>query len=96
MATTFKVAHFKEQGQQVIAVLVSSSFGCKSSADQNEICGQLQSCARSAGLAGTVVPVWDAGGRRMGFLAPHQWQSFFRSISLAQIAASVNRNLTCG
>jgi hypothetical protein len=91
----FQVAHFQEQGQQIIVVFVNRQFGHKSQAEQNDICSYLQACATSAGLAGTVVPVWDAGGNRMGFLAPQPWQPFFRSVSLGQLAANINRELTC-
>ena len=95
MSTTFEVAHFNEQGQQVIAILVASSFGHKANSEQNRICVELQQYASSAGLAGTVVPVWDAGGGRMGFLAPSQWRSFFSSLTLGDIAININRELTC-
>ncbi|NQV29534.1 MAG: hypothetical protein HQ508_01485 [Candidatus Marinimicrobia bacterium] len=96
MSTTFEVAHFQEQGQQVIVVFVASSFGHETSTGQNHICSNLQSYARAAGLAGTVVPVWDAGGGRMGFLAPQQWRGFFSGLSLSALSANVNKKLTCG
>ena len=95
MSTTFEVAHFSEQGQQVIVVFVSRSFGQKTTAQQNEICANLQACATDAGLAGTVVPVWDNGGGRTGFLAPRPWHRFFQSVPMATLAANVNRKLTC-
>jgi hypothetical protein len=94
--TSFDVAHFQEQGQQIIVVFVASSFGHKSNVDQNETCSALQSCARAAGLAGTVVPVWDSGGGRMGFRAPTPWHGFFRGMNLRTLARNVNRKLTCG
>lgn len=94
--TTFEVAHLKEQGQDIIIVLVDRSFGNKTESEQNQITSELQICARSAGLAGTVVPVWDSGGGRMGFLAPRPWHPFFKSLSLMDIAANINRKLTCG
>jgi len=91
----FKVAHFREQGQDIIIVLVSSSFGMKSNTEQEDICAWLQECASSAALAGTVVPVWDNGGGRMGFRAPHQWHPFFKNLSLRLVAQNVNKTLTC-
>jgi hypothetical protein len=75
----YKVAHIKEQGQDMIIVPVDSSFGNKSQEEQNEITFMLQKCATSAGLAGTVVPVWDKGGGRMAFLAPEPWHPFFKT-----------------
>lgn len=80
----------------MIIVPLNRDFGQKSNAQQNEIRNSLQICARAAGLAGTVVPVWDAGGGRMGFMAPQQWRSFFVSINLGFIAQNLNKVLTCG
>jgi hypothetical protein len=93
--TAFDVAHVREQSQQMVIVFVDSSFGQKSSSSQNEICSTLQSCARSAGLAGTVVPVWKSGSS-MGYLAPSQWQAFFRTVGYSRLASSINKKLTCG
>jgi hypothetical protein len=92
----FRIAHLREQGQDMIIVPLSRDFGQKSNAEQNEILHSLQSCARAAGLAGTVVPVWDAGGGRMGFMAPQQWRNFFASINLGIVAQNLNKVLTCG
>ena len=92
--TTFEVAHLREQGQDIIIIVVSSAFGTFSPQEQNRICGLLQEAASSAGLAGTVVPVWDASFGRMGFLAPRPWQPFFRGLSLQDVARSINRTLT--
>jgi hypothetical protein len=92
---TFEVAHIKEQGQDIIIVLLKSSFGRKPQDEKNEIALMLQRCATSAGLAGTVVPVWDEGGGRMGFLAPKPWHPFFRSITLRHVAININKKLTC-
>ena len=94
--SSFEVAHIREQGVDLIIIPLQSSFGYKSPTEQREIRATLQLCARSAGLAGTVVPVWDAGGGRMGFLAPQNWHSFFSSLDLLTVASSINRTLTCG
>jgi hypothetical protein len=93
---TFEVAHIREQGQDIIIVVVDRSFGSKTNSQQNLVKADLQRCATTAGLAGTLVPVWDAGGGRMGFLAPTQWHAFFRSLTLGHVAANINRRLTCG
>jgi len=91
----FRIAHIREQGQDMIIVPLEDSFRYKSNREQNEIRAALQMCARGAGLAGTVVPVWDAGGGRMGFLAPQLWQPFFSGLDLAWVAANINKTLTC-
>lgn len=90
----FKVAHIREQGVDLIIVPLESSFGRKSDADQNEIIESLQMCANSAGLAGTVIPVWREGsGHR--FIAPNNWHAFFRSCGWNDIIRNLNKELTC-
>ena len=64
----FKIAHIREQGVDLIIIPLESSFGYKSKQDQNSIITEFQERASSAGLAGTVVPVWDSGGGRMALL----------------------------
>ena len=92
----FRIAHLREQGQDMIIIPLDHNFGQKANSVQNEIRHSLQVCARAAGLAGTVVPVWDAGGGRIRFLAPQQWRGFFSNINLAIVAQNLNKVLTCG
>lgn len=93
--TTMKIAHIREQGVDLIIVPLQSSFGMRSSGEQSEIVSSIQLCARAAGLAGTVIPVWceDSGHR---FIAPRNWHAFFQSLSWNDIVASLNKELTCG
>jgi len=95
MANHFKVAHIREQGVDLIIIPLDSQFRFKSDADRQQTIAALQACATSAGLQGTVVPVWGSGGGRMAFRAPRNWHAFFQSISLQFVAANVNRGLTC-
>lgn len=93
--TTLKIAHLRKQGIDLIIVPLESGFGLKSSGEQSEVVGSIQHCARSAGLAGTVVPVWrDGSGHR--FLAPRNWHAFFQSFGWNDIIANLNKELTCG
>lgn len=92
----FDVAHIREQGVDLIIVPLERSFGNKSQSEQAQIVGELQECAASAGLAGTVVPVWDDGFGRMAFIARDNIHPFFRSIDLGFVAANINKSLTCG
>lgn len=85
---TFDVAHFEEQGQQVIVVFVARELS------ESE-CARLQVCATASGLAGTVVPVWRSG-RGFRFLAPCQWASFFETVPWQVLVANINMKLTCG
>jgi len=89
----YEVAHIREQGVDLIVIPLDNSFRFKSGQDQDAIVSELQARASSAGLAGTVVPVWDNGGGRMAFKAPRNVHSFFKSIDLRFVAANVNREL---
>lgn len=89
-----KVAHLHEQGQDMIIVPLGRTFGSQSRHDQRAAIAEIQVRANAAGLAGTVVPVWDGGGGRMAFIAPPQWVPFFRSSDLRAIAMNLNRELS--
>ena len=91
----FDVAHINHQGVDLIIVPLDTSFGYKSQSEQDSITRGLQVCAASAGLAGTVVPVWVSNGG-MAFIAPQAWHPFFQSIDMRYVAMKVNRRLTCG
>lgn len=91
--TTFKIAHIKQSGQDMIIVPVNPAFGRKSSTEQHETMDALGFAARSAGLAGTVVTIW-ADGSRVGFIAPRPWHSFFRSPGIYSfVTGNINREL---
>lgn len=89
----FKVAHIKEQGQDIVVVPLDSTFGRKMSGEQQAIAAELQLRSRSAGLAGRVVPVWDNGSGRMGFLAPQNWHAFFAGLNLGWVFTNINREI---
>jgi hypothetical protein len=89
----FQVAHVRQQGVDLIIVPLESSFGNRTPEDQRQIILELQTRSQTAGLAGTVVPVWDTGGGRMAFIAPQQWHPFFKSLSLQGVFANINKNL---
>lgn len=91
--TTFDVAHIREQGQDMIIIPLNASFDLKTPNEQEDVRASLQVGARAAGLAGTVVPVWDSHGR-MRFLAPRPWFPFFSSLSMAFVRANLNKRLT--
>jgi hypothetical protein len=93
--STFKVAHIKEQGENLIIILLNPSFGNKLESEQQHIRDTLQMCATDAGLAGTAIPVWEDAARRMCYFAPKPWHPFFGSIDMAYIVANINRTLTC-
>jgi hypothetical protein len=90
---TFKVAHLHEQGQDMVIVPLDSNFGHKSQQEQRAIVDELQERSRAAGLKGTVVPVWESGGRT-SFIAPRAWHPFFQSLPLQRVLANLNRTLS--
>jgi hypothetical protein len=90
----FKLAHVKQQGADLLIVPLSPSFALKSAAEQNAMVGELRARAAAAGLAGTVVPVWDCPAGRMRFLAPKGLHPFFRRLDLDRVLKLVNRDLS--
>jgi hypothetical protein len=89
-----KVAHLRQQGVDLVIAPLDRDFGYKTAEDQQIIVNEIQFRSRSAGLAGTVVPVWDAGGGRMGFTAHQNWHPFFRSLNLGSVWANVNKKIS--
>ena len=89
----FDIAHIREQGVDLIIIPLDDSFRFKSGKDQETAIAELQARASTAGLAGTVVPVWDNGGGRMAFRAPNNFHPFFKSIDLIFVATNINREL---
>lgn len=94
MSKKFKIAHINEQGTNLIITPLDSGFNTKTTAQQNDFINWLQSHARAAGLAGTVVPVW-LSGRTMKFIAPPSYHPFFRSISWDFVLVNINKELSC-
>jgi hypothetical protein len=93
--TKFHVAHFNEQGEEIIAIPLDSAFEHKSQKEKDNTLTALQICATSAGLAGTVVLLWEYGSQ-VKFIAPKPWHPFFQSQGIYQrILASRNKELTC-
>jgi hypothetical protein len=91
----FKVANFREQGVDLVVVFLDSSFDRKSTDEQSDAITALQLCASSAGLPGTLIPVWTVGGN-MRFIAPQNWHPFFRTAGIYQVLVqNINRELTC-
>lgn len=88
-----KLAHVRQQGVNLIIAPLNSDFGRKTLQEQQEIVGEIQDRSNAAGLAGTVVPVWDNGGR-MAFIAPKNWHPFFSRLSLRAVWASVNKEIS--
>lgn len=89
---SFKVAHLREQGIDLIVVPVDSTFGSQTTDAQNETINLMQAAAESAGLAGRVVPVWRVGGG-MAFVAPPNWHAYFRQMTYDDVLLNINREI---
>jgi hypothetical protein len=89
----YDVAHIREQCIDLIIIPLDGAYHYKSTQDQQAVISQLQSKAESAGLAGTVVPVWEHGGS-WSFIAPPNWHAFFKSITKDFIRANINKSLS--
>jgi hypothetical protein len=96
MSKRFEVAHLREQGQDMIIVPLDDDFDDKVDAEKHRTMDALQTYASSAGLRGTVVPVWMARSGRMSFIAPKPWHPFFSTLSMHAVYANLNKELICG
>jgi hypothetical protein len=92
---SYNTAHINHQGQNIIIVHVASVFGNKSQQERIQIQTALQQCAVSAGLAGTVVPVWEGPNHVFMSSPPPEWNAFFRKIGWDYFATNQNKVLTC-
>ena len=90
---SYRIAHLREQGQDMVIVPLDSSFGSKTSDDQRAIISHLHLHSRGAGLKGTIVTVWESGGR-LNFIAPRPWHPFFQSLSMNSVLANLNKELS--
>jgi hypothetical protein len=90
LVQTFDVAHIQEQGVDLIVVFVDRNVQYMTDAERAQIQAGLAICARSAGLAGSIVLYWDGG-----FFCDRRFHAFFETTPPQALAASINRKLTC-
>lgn len=88
----FDLVHTKQAGTELIIIPLKKHFGYKSLDEQQQMLRMFQDRAKSAGLSGTVVPVWMSG-EHLSFIAPPQAQEFMRGIDLDWIAKNINKSL---
>lgn len=92
----FRIAHLKIQNVNVAIVFLNQAFDHKPDAEKNEIQASLQLCARGAGIAGNVVPVWLDSLGRMKFIAPHNQHPFFSSVNYdREFSATLRKAVGC-
>lgn len=94
--SSYNIAHINVQGVDLIIIPLNSSFGYKTSLEQNEIKRSLQVCASGAGLNGTVIPIWLDSLDRMNFIAPQSYHPYLKSIDYGFVLMNINKTLTCG
>ena len=87
--TQLRVAHLREQGQDMILVPLADSFGNRSEAQQSQEVAEIQARARAAGLTGTVAVFW-----RGGFRGPRPWHPFLRSIGYHGVLTNLNKAIS--
>jgi len=92
--TDYRVAHINQAGQHMIIIPLDSIFHYRTQQERSAFLSAIQKCVSSAGLAGTVVPVW-LHNDRMHFIAPQPWHSFFMSLQWDQVQASLNKKISC-
>jgi hypothetical protein len=90
---SFKVAHIREQGQNMLLFPLDRTFGLKTAAEKNSILAELEVRAQRAGLAGRAAVFWESGGSTYS-LGPRPWNSFLRSMNLRTVLASVNKSIS--
>jgi hypothetical protein len=91
----FQVAHINVQNVNVIVVFVKPELGQRPNSEQQQVISALQSCARAAGLAGNVVPVWCDSAGHLNFIAPPNQHPFFKSVTFEVLYNQINKTLTC-
>jgi hypothetical protein len=87
------IAQVKIEGVDLIIVKLDRAHARQSFETKKKARQDLQSKAKAAGLKGTVVTVWDAGGGNMGFLSPPEYSAIFGRINLAYVAENINTKL---
>ena len=93
--STFDIAHFREQGNDIIMVIVPKKFDNFPSSDKQQVSNELQQCAKEAKVSGKIVLVWNKPNGAMGFFGPTPWHPFLKSINMAYVKQRVNKELTC-
>jgi hypothetical protein len=90
---TYKVAHIREQGQDLVIIPLDSAFGHRSQDEQKHLLAEFEIHTSAAGLAGHVALVWDSGGRA-SFLGPKNWHQFLEGINLNYVISRLNKQIS--
>jgi class 3 adenylate cyclase len=92
--TDIHVAHLRLQGTDFILVPLSSGMARLTTVDQTAVISELRSLARSAGLGGDIVPVWQ-GASGMSYLAdPRHHSTLSKTLRLDVVKEHLNRKIS--
>jgi hypothetical protein len=89
---TYRVAHIRKRGQDLVIIPLESAFGHKVQDEQLRALAEFELHTRAAHLAGHVALVWDSGGR-LTFLGPKNWHQFLSSINLNYVMSRLNKQI---
>jgi hypothetical protein len=89
----YKVAHIREQGQDMLLFPLSHQLGQLTDDEQSDLLEELERRAHAAGLAGGAAVFWQHGGHGH-FMGPRPWHPFLRSISMSFVQRNVNREIS--
>jgi class 3 adenylate cyclase len=89
----YRVAHVNRKGADLIFIPLEPGIAQRPVPEQAELLRSLQHCAKSAGLKGTVVLVWDKGGTT-GLMAERTVHPHIQGTTLAFVQSNINRELT--
>jgi hypothetical protein len=87
----YKVAHISQQGQDLIIFPLEAKFGQMSGSEQDRQLSIFSYRANKAGLRGTAVAVWDAGGGQAAFRGPPQCCAHLSRLNFKFVMANLNR-----
>jgi hypothetical protein len=90
---TFKVAHVREQNQNMLLFPLDGGFAQKSNEARISVLNELELQAHRAGLAGRAAAFWVSNGQTHS-IGPKAWKSFLRSLSMSAVLASVNKEIS--
>jgi hypothetical protein len=88
----FKFAEYASAG--LIVTIVSPAFGKLAKDDQLRRMARLQICAETAGLRGTVVPVWK-NDDTYEFLTPSEFAEFLANLQWTEILGRIQGKFSC-
>jgi hypothetical protein len=93
--TTYQVARFHEQGQDVMIIPMGSAFGRLPASEQQSTYQALSLAAHNAGHNGVVALYWQYGGKAQ-FISPSNTHAFFQGFEWARVLANLNQTLRIG